>query len=342
MSRRRCGRYARCAGRRAGSLPLAVRSCGDRLAPSSGNSTRPIDRATGPGGVCRASAEKSRFRWYGTRRPRGIAGRDSGSDRGGHRCRDRARARNEDARRGAGALLAVDEEPAAMQLNQADGQRQAQSGAGVAPAPGACHLAEARDRGLDLHRIHADAVVGDRDLESVLAQRGGDAYLAAGVAELDGIRHEVEQHLLHLERIESESRQAGRHLGHERDVERAGAFVDELQHVAQQLGNFGDVLVLGGDQGQLGLLALGDVERVMLTTKAVLRDVAGKPMLVVTAALDITQRKEAELALIAAKEEAELASRSKSEFLANMSHELRTPLNAIIGFSQVMAEEVMG
>ncbi|HZL60597.1 MAG TPA: ATP-binding protein [Stellaceae bacterium] len=83
-------------------------------------------------------------------------------------------------------------------------------------------------------------------------------------------------------------------------------------------------------------------ERVMLTTKAVLRDVAGKPMLVVTAALDITQRKEAELALIAAKEEAELASRSKSEFLANMSHELRTPLNAIIGFSQVMAEEVMG
>jgi len=62
----------------------------------------------------------------------------------------------------------------------------------------------------------------------------------------------------------------------------------------------------------------------------------------VSAALDITDRKEAELALIAAKEEAELASRSKTEFLANMSHELRTPLNAIIGFSQLMADEVMG
>ncbi|MDE2229173.1 MAG: response regulator [Alphaproteobacteria bacterium] len=83
-------------------------------------------------------------------------------------------------------------------------------------------------------------------------------------------------------------------------------------------------------------------ERVMLSSKALLRDPSGRPMLVVSAALDITARKEAELALIAAKEEAELASRSKSEFLANMSHELRTPLNAIIGFSQVMADEVMG
>jgi PAS domain S-box-containing protein len=81
---------------------------------------------------------------------------------------------------------------------------------------------------------------------------------------------------------------------------------------------------------------------VLLTTKALLRDARGRPTLVVTASLDITDRKEAELAIVAAKEEAELASRSKTEFLANMSHELRTPLNAIIGFSQVMADEMMG
>jgi len=80
--------------------------------------------------------------------------------------------------------------------------------------------------------------------------------------------------------------------------------------------------------------------RVLLTTKALLHDHAAP--LVVTASLDITDRKGAELALLAAKEEAELASRSKTEFLANMSHELRTPLNAIIGFSQVMADEMMG
>jgi signal transduction histidine kinase len=36
------------------------------------------------------------------------------------------------------------------------------------------------------------------------------------------------------------------------------------------------------------------------------------------------------------------ASRAKSEFLARMSHELRTPLNAIIGFSEMIAEAMIG
>jgi two-component system cell cycle sensor histidine kinase PleC len=84
-------------------------------------------------------------------------------------------------------------------------------------------------------------------------------------------------------------------------------------------------------------------ERVLLTTKTLLRaEEDGEPQAVVTVSIDITERKNAELALISAKEVAELANRTKTEFLANMSHELRTPLNAIIGFSQVMAGEMMG
>jgi PAS domain S-box-containing protein len=74
----------------------------------------------------------------------------------------------------------------------------------------------------------------------------------------------------------------------------------------------------------------------------VLPDAAGRPAQFLTQMIDISERKESERELIAAKEQAELANRTKSEFLANMSHELRTPLNAIIGFSEIVAGELFG
>lgn len=68
----------------------------------------------------------------------------------------------------------------------------------------------------------------------------------------------------------------------------------------------------------------------------------GKGHLVISMALDITERIKAQQALLIAKETAEYASRAKSDFLANMSHELRTPLNAIIGFSEILRDELVG
>jgi PAS domain S-box-containing protein len=56
---------------------------------------------------------------------------------------------------------------------------------------------------------------------------------------------------------------------------------------------------------------------------------------------DITDRKEAERAIRAARDRAEQMSKAKSLFLATMSHEIRTPMNGVIGMASLLLDTKM-
>src|SRR5579864_4481635 len=75
-----------------------------------------------------------------------------------------------------------------------------------------------------------------------------------------------------------------------------------------------------------------------LTSRVPLFNSTGEVIGVVGISVDITERKQMELALIKAKAESEAANKLKAEFIHNMEHDIRTPFSGIYGIAKMLAD----
>ena len=165
---------------------------------------------------------------------------------------------------------------------------------------------------LDSYKILTDNItdfIGRTDLEGVYQYASPSVYSVLGYRpeELIGMRI---QDLLDPETGDFEF------SGHDQTVAHPDAKMTVTVRVRHKLGHW-----------------------VWLQTSAKLLVENGLPIGHIGASRDITDYVAADLALQAAKAEAEEANKAKAAFLANMSHEIRTPMNAVLGALHLLDHE---
>lgn len=126
-------------------------------------------------------------------------------------------------------------------------------------------------------------------------------------------------------------------------VLRPGQTMEEILRAQARTGQFGPIDIEAEVARRLAALRAGGSVGVAERTKPDGRVVELRRNRLpdgsfVTLYNDITQRKQAEAALIQARAAAEEATRAKSRFVAIVSHEIRTPLNALLNTLRLLHE----